>query len=277
VSSADLKCPVCSKALEASEHGVAAKQLEKLVLQRFRDQMKKDKKENAAAIAKLKQVHHRQLQVLEKRHKGEKKSLQKRMDEQAKRSKESQKREIAELRRNYQAQLEHVRDFYGTQNAALQSELKASFAAQLESMKKNYEGLALGNQRQLEMLQKYVEEQMVGELREKVSALEEEKMAAELRLSEIVQQLDQSNAEVVSLKERLNHAGVMPQEHAQAQIHADSPEQGDARDEILKIVKEVAEQREKEVFKELDDNFEGEEEEKHGFWGNKSSKKFGLF
>lgn len=277
MSSAD-KCPVCNKALEASEQGAAARQLEKTILQKYRDQMKKDKQASAAAIAKIKQGQRKQVQAMAKRHKGEKKSLQKRLVEQAKKSRQSQKREMTEMRRNYQAQLEHVRDFYGAQNAALQSELKASFAAQLESMKKNYEGLASGNQIQLEMLQKYIEEQLVGELREKVSKLEEDKMSAELRLSEMVQQLDQRNAEVVSLKERLNQTDVMiPQEHAPANVQTDTPEQGDAREEILKIVKEVAEQREREEFRELDGNFEEEEEEKHGFWGAKSGKKFGLF
>lgn len=71
------------------------------------------------------------------------------------------------MKKNYQMQLEHIREFYGTQNAALQNELKTSYAGQLEGMKKNYEGLATGNQRQLETLQKYLEDKVVGELKEK--------------------------------------------------------------------------------------------------------------
>ena len=80
MSSADLKCPVCNKALEGSEYGHAARQLEKSVLQKYREQLKNDK-----------QAHRKQVQVMAKKYQKEKKSLQKRFGEQAKRSKESQK------------------------------------------------------------------------------------------------------------------------------------------------------------------------------------------
>jgi hypothetical protein len=140
-----------------------------------------------------------------KRQQSEKKLLQKRMAEQARKSRESSKRELAHLRKNYQPQLEQMREFYNSQNAALQNELKTSYASQLEGMKKNYEGLSASNQRQLETLQKYLEDKLVGELREKVSQLEQAKLSTELRLAELVQDLDERNGEVVSLKERLRH------------------------------------------------------------------------
>lgn len=211
-----------------------------------------------------------------KKHQDEKKSLQKRLAEQVKKSKEGQKRELSEQRRNYQMQLEQMRDFYGTQNAALQGELKDSFAAQLEGMKKNYESLAAGNHRQLETLQKYLEDKLVGELREKVSQLEEDKMSADLRLSEIVQQLDERNAEIMSLKDRLNRAdAIAPDEPEQVQDEASEPV--NSQQELLRMVKEVAKQQEMGELQELDDDDLEEEEEKHGFWGSKSGKRFNLF
>lgn len=265
MSSADLKCPVCNKALEGSEYSDAARQLAKSVMQKYREQLKKGK-----------QDHHKQMQAMAKKHQGEKKSFQKRLGEQAKRNKESQKRELVQLKKNYQVQLEQMREFYGAQNAALQNELKTSHASQLEGMKKNYEGLAAGNQRQLETLQKYLEDKVVGELKEKVSQLEEEKMSAELRLSEMVQQLDERNAEVVSLKDRLHKMDYGAPEPGQAEAPSEVPEPGNnQQQELLRIVKEVAQQQELGELKELEE--EDPEEEKHGFWGSKAGKRFGLF
>lgn len=226
-------------------------------------------------LAKLKQKQRRQIQTVAKRYQNEKKAMQKRCADQTKKSRQSQKRELVQLRRNYQAQLAQMRDFYSLQNASLQNELKTSFGALLEGMKKNYEGLAAGNQRQLEMLQQYIEDKLVGDLKEKVAQLEQEKMSAELRLSEMVQQLDQRNAEVVALKEQLNHVGAMvPVEHA-LEVQNEGVEQGNGQHELLEMVKEVAEQRALEL-RELEQDSPEDEEEKHGFWG-KSGKRFGLF
>ncbi|MEW6604013.1 MAG: hypothetical protein AB1351_04910 [Thermoproteota archaeon] len=275
MSSADLKCPVCSRTLEASEHDDVVKRLERDFSQKYRDLLKKGRQENAAMLVKLKQKQRKQIHTMAKRYQNEKKAIQKMYADQAKRSRQSQKRELVQLRRNYQTQLAQMRDFYSSQNAALQNELKASFAALLEGMKKNYESLAAGNQRQLEMLQQYLEDKLVGELREKVAQLEQEKMSAELKLSEMVQQLDQRNAEVVSLKEQLNRVGAMvPVEHA-LEVQSETVEQGNGQQELLKIVKEVAEQRALEL-QELEQDIPEDEEEKHGFWG-KSGKRFGLF
>jgi DNA repair exonuclease SbcCD ATPase subunit len=276
LSAADLKCPVCSRTLDATEHDDVAKRLEKDFSQKYRDQLKKGRQENAAMLAKFKQRQRKQIQAMAKRYQNEKKMLQKRLADQTKKSRQSQKRELAQLRHNYQMQLEHMRDFYSSQNAALQNELKTSFAAQLEGMKKNYEGLAVGNQRQLETLQQYIEDKLVGELKEKVSRLEQEKMSSDLRLSEMVQELDQRNAEVVSLKEQLNQIDTAVQEEHAPEIQNESLEQGNSQQELIKMVKEVAEQRELDL-QELEEDNPGDEEEKHGFWGSKSGKRFGLF
>jgi chromosome segregation ATPase len=159
-----------------------------------------------------------------------------------------------------------MREFYGSQNAALQNEPKASYASQLEGMKKNYEGLSASNQRQLETLQKYLEDKLVGELRAKVSQLDQDKLSTELRLAELVQDLDKRNAEVVSLKEQLHHLDDgIPERHKQ-------PDH--AQNEIFGPTNE--QQHELGELKELEDEPE-EEEEKHGFWGSKAGKRFGLF
>jgi DNA repair exonuclease SbcCD ATPase subunit len=276
--SSDDKCPACSKPLEDSERKIVAKQLEKSVSQRYREELRKNKQENAAMIAEYKEEQKEQLQAMAKKYQDEKTLLQKRTAEQEKKDRDSQKREIAEMRRNYQAQVEHLREFYGTQNTALQNELKASFAAQLEAMKKNYEGLAAGNQRQLETLQKYIEDKFVGELKAKVSQLEVDKASAEMRLSEMVQELDQRNAEVVSLKEQLNRADIMPTGRAKPQIMSDNLEPGNVQEELLKMVKEVAQQREVDDYGEPEEEEEdAEDEDKRRFWGSKPGKKFGLF
>jgi chromosome segregation ATPase len=276
VSSADIKCPVCSQTLEAAEHDHAVKQLEKSAFQKSRDQLKKAKQDHARMIAEFKQTQRRQMQAMAKRQQGEKKSLKKKMAEQAKKIKETGKRELGQLKKNYQAQLEQLREFYGAQNAALQNELKTSYAGQLEGMKKNYEGLSAGNQRQLETLQKYLEDKLVGELREKVSQLEQDKLSTELRLAELVQDLDKRNSDVVSLKEQLRHFndGIpeMQKEADQATGEASEPA-NNQQQELLRIVKEVAQQRE---LGELEED-QPEAEEKHGFWGSKVGKKFGLF
>lgn len=264
MSSAELKCPVCSKALDESEHKKAARRLEKSISQKYQDQLKKNK-----------QASRKQMQAMAKRQQKEKKSLQKRLDEQVKRNKDAHKRELVQLKKNYQVQLEHVREFYGVQNAALQNELKTSFAVQLEGMKKNYEGLASGNQRQLETLQKYLEDRVVGELKEKVNQLEEAKMSAELRLSEMVQQLDERNTEVVSLKDRLNKADYEAPAQEQADAQNEAQDSGNNQEDLLRIVKEVAQQQELGELKELQE--EDSEDEKHGFWGSKAGKRFGLF
>lgn len=257
MSPADLKCPICSKVLEESEYGQAKRQLEKNISKKNDEQLKKGRK-----------AQHNQIQVLRKKHKAEKKTLQKRFTEQARRNKAGKKRELAQLKRNYQMQLEQMREFYGSQNAVLQNELKTFHASQLEGMKKNYEGLAAGNQRQLETLQKYLEDKVVGELREKVSELEEAKMSAELKLAEMVQQLDERNAEMVSLKDRLSK---MDYEEPGEQEQIPIQEQGGNQQELLRIVKEVAQQKEMDELGELEDPEEG----KQSFWGK--SKRFGLF
>ncbi|MGI0048116.1 MAG: hypothetical protein ACREAW_01115 [Nitrososphaera sp.] len=276
MSSADLKCPVCSKTLEAAEHDHAVKQLEKSFFQRYRDQLKKTKQDHARMIAKFKQTQRRQIQAMAKRQQNEKKSLQKKMAEQARKIKEISKRELGQLKKNYQAQLEQLREFYGAQNAALQNELKTSYAGQLEGMKKNYEGLSAGNQRQLESLQKYLEDKLVGELREKVSQLEQDKLSTELRLAELVQDLDKRNSEVVSLKEQLRHFddGIPEIQKEADQVTGEASEPANnQQQELLRIVKEVAQQRE---LGDLEED-QPEEEKKHGFWGSKAGKKFGLF
>lgn len=276
---ADLKCPICDKKLEAAEHDHAIKQLEKSVFQKYREQLSKAKQEDTKSLAKFKQAQHKQLQAMAKRQQGEKKALQKRFMEQARKSKESSKRELAQLKKHYQAQLEQMREFYSTQNVALQNELKTSYGTQLEGMKKNYEGLSTSNQKQFETLQKYLEDSLVGELREKVSQLEQEKLSAELRLAELVQDLDKRNAELVSLKERPKHLDdEISEEHMQVEeIESETPEptNNPQQEELLKIVKEVAQQQDLGELKELED--EPEEEAKRSFWGSKAGKRFGLF
>jgi chromosome segregation ATPase len=275
VSSVDLKCPACSKTLERAEYEHAAKQLERTVIQKYREQLKKERQGHADRLAKFKQEQQRRMHAIAKKQQGEKKLLQKRMNEQARKIKESHKRDLAQLRKNYQTQLEQMREFYGSQNAALQNELKASFASQLEGMKKNYEGLSASNQRQLETLQKYLEDKLVGELREKMSQLEQDKLSTELKLAEMVQQLDERNAEIVSMKEQLRNMDISAPEGQEAeQAPSEAPEPANSQqEELLKMVKEFA-QQERGELKELQDN---DEEEKRGFWGSKAGKRFGLF
>lgn len=220
-----------------------------------------------------------QMQAIAKKQQGEKKSLQKKMEEQARTIRESSKRELGQIKKNYQAQLEQLREFYAAQNAALQNELKNSYAGQLEGMKKNYEGLAAGNQRQFETLQRYLEDRLVGELQEKVRQLEQDKMSTELRLAELVQDLDKRNSEVVSLKEQLRHSDDrIPEIHKEADGAAGEAFEpvNNEQQELLRIVKEVAQQRELgELEEPEEDPFV--DEEKHRFWGSKAGKKFGLF
>ncbi len=121
----------------------------------------------------------------------------------------------------------------------------------------------------------------MGELREKVSQLEQDKLSAELRLTEVVQQLDERNAEIVSMKERLcnNMNTPAPEEPEVEQALSEEPqEQTAANQELIKMVKEVAQQQELGELKELEEGDDDDsEEEKHGFWGSKVGKRFGLF
>lgn len=278
MSSVDLKCPVCSKMLEAAEHDLAITNLEKSIFQKYRDQLKEAKQEHARMIAEFKQAQRKQLQDMAKRQQSEKKILQKRLVEQERKNRESSKRELAQLKKNYQIQLEQMREFYIGQSAALQNELKTSYVSQLEGMKKNYEGLSASNQRQLETLQKYIEDTLVGELREKVSRLEQDKLSSESRIAELVQDLDNRNAKLVSLKEQSRHFDdEIPMEQKEVdQAQSEAEPVNDQQQELLRIVREVAQQRELGELKELEKD-EAEEEEKHRFWGSKPGKKFGLF
>jgi len=54
----------------------------------------------------------------------------------------------------------------------------------------------------------------------------------------MVQQLDERNAEVVSMKERLHHVDRVPEEHEQ--VMGEAPEPGNNQQELPRIVKEVA-------------------------------------
>ncbi|HEY3094362.1 MAG TPA: hypothetical protein VGJ42_01255 [Nitrososphaera sp.] len=276
MSSADPKCPACSKTLEEAEYELAAKQLEKSVSQKSRDQLRKERKGHAERLARFRQEQQRRVLGTAKRHHSEKKLLQKRMNEQARNNRESHKHDLAQLKKSYQVQLEQIREFYGSLNVTLQNELKASFAGQLEGMKKNYEGLSASNQRQLETLQKYLEEQLVDELRETVSQLEHDKLSTELRLAEMVQQLDERNAEVMSMKERLrNMDAPASQGQETEQAPSEAPEPANSQEELLKLVKEVAQQQELGELKELEED--NNEEEMHRSWGTKTAKRFGLF
>jgi hypothetical protein len=239
--------------------------------------LKKERQGHADRLAKFKQEQQRRMHAMTKKQQGEKKSRQKRMNEQARKSRENHKRDLAQLKKNYQMQLEQMREFYSSQNSVLQNELKSSFASQLEGMKKNYEDLSASNQRQLETLQKYLEDKLVGELREKMSQLEQDKLSTELRLAEMVQQLDERNAEVVSMKERLRNMDAPAPEGQAEQVPSKAPEQANSQqEELLKMVKEVAQQQDLGKLKEFQEE-DNEEEEKHGFWGSKAGKRFGLF
>jgi hypothetical protein len=263
--------------LEAAEHDLAIKNLEKSIFQKYRDQLKEAKQEHARMIAEVKQAQRKQLQDMAKRQQSEKKILQKRLVEQERKNRESSKRELAQLKRNYQIQLEQMREFYIGQNSALQNELKTSYVSQLEGMKKNYEGLSASNQRQLETLQKYIEDTLVGELRKKVSRLEQDKLSSESRIAKLVQDLDNRNAELVSLKEQSRHFDdEIPMEQEVDQAQSEAEPVNDQQQELLRIVREVAQQRELGELKEIEKD-EAEEEEKHRFWGSKPGKKFGLF
>lgn len=280
MSSANIKCPICSKTLETAEYEHVKEQLGKSVSQKYREQLRKERQEHADRLARFKKEQQKRIQAMAKRQQIGKKLLQKRLSEQARVSKERYKRGLVQLKKNYQMQLEHLREFYGTQNAALQNELKTSFASQLEAMKKNYESLSASNQQQLESLQKYLEDKLVGELREKVSQLEQDKLATELRLAEVVRQLDERNAQIVSMKERLpNMDTSTPEEHEVDHITSEAPEQA-ANQELIKMVREVAQQQVLGELKELEEGGEEDgyqEEEKHRFWGSKAGKRFGLF
>ncbi len=136
MSSANIKCPVCGKTLEAAEYEQATKQLEKSISQRYREQLKKERQENADRLARFKKEQQQRMQAVAKRQQSEKKLLQKRLSEQARISKEHHKRDLVQLKKNYQMQLEHMREFYGTQSTVLLNELKTLFASQLEAMKR---------------------------------------------------------------------------------------------------------------------------------------------
>ena len=278
MSSVDLRCPVCSKVLETTEYEHAEMQLEKSATKKYKDRLTNERQEHTEALAKIKQEQKSRLLALTKKEQTEKKTLRVKMDEQARKNKKQYEDDLAQLRKNYQMQFEQMREFYNSQNSSLQNELKASFANQLEAIKKNYEALSSDNRRQLELLQKYLEDEVVGELRDKVSNLEKDKLAKELHLAELVQQLDERNADVVSLKDRLRNADVPAAVGEIEQSENMVEEQtNDQQDEMLKIIKEVAQQKEAGDLEELEDEEEETDESKHGFWGSKQGKRFGLF
>ena len=301
-NSADHKCPLCSKALEAQEREQAEAQLEKSISKRYGDQSRKKRQDFEARISQLKAGQQERIRALAKKHQAEKKLLQARMAEQAKKAKQGFDKELLGLKRNYQMQLEQIREIYHGQNLAMRDELRNSYNAQLQELKKNYDGVSASSQAQLEMMQKWLQDQLVGDLHRKMIQMEQAKSTAELHVHKLVSQLDERNSEVGVLQERIrqleqkvpahelhamNNDGdgheAMPVNVRQDVLLAE-PE-NEQQKELLSLIKEIAQERQEMGVDEMMLEEEGGGEESAGddadqegakqrFWGSKIAKRF---
>lgn len=273
MSSADLKCPGCSKTLQESEYRDASRQLEKNISKLFGDQTRKRTQEFDNKISELKVTHRKDMQAAAKKYEVERKSLQRRLEDQISKTREIRERDLREAKKNYQMQLENIRSIY---------------QSQIEEMKKNYEQMVTSNQTQMDKLQKWLHEELIDEPFRKIALIEREKTSVEKQAANLVQQLNDKNAELISLQEQLKALeDKVPKEVREQPVEEESPfdpkyqgspeePESSEQKEWLNMIKELAQQHEiREAG--VEEDTEPKSEEQQNSWGSKVAKKFGLF
>ncbi|HEV8405641.1 MAG TPA: hypothetical protein VGQ13_07030 [Nitrososphaera sp.] len=273
MSSADLKCPVCSKTLQESEYPDASEQLERHISKLFREQSRKKTQEFNDKISELKATHRKDMQAAAKKYEVERKSLQRRLEDQISKNREIRERDLREAKKNYQMQLENIRSIY---------------QGQMEEMKKNYDQMVNSNQTQLAKLQKWLHEELIDEPFRKIALIEQAKTSAEQKVANLVQQLNDKNAEVISLHEQVKGLeDKVPKEVREQIVEEESPfdpkyqatpeePESSEQKEWLNMIKELAQQHELRDTG-VEEDAEPESEEQQNSWGSKVAKKFGLF
>jgi hypothetical protein len=222
-------------------------------------------------IRDLKSAQRKRIKALARKHRTNQKLMQKKLKEQAIKSRKDRERDLAHAKKNYQFQLEQIRQFYFERNAALQDELKGFFAAQLEEVRKGYgEVTAASSQTQLQMLEKWLKDEFLREMRERAvqvnkAEIEQARLNGQLQVGKLIEQLEERNLEVEVLKQKVQQLGRHAPEGMQEQtgtpdIHEVFGYQDESqKQELLSVIKEIAE--EQQAMQDAGD------EPKQPFWG----------
>lgn len=241
-----------------------------------------EKQEFNKKIRDLKAAQRKRVQALAKKHRADQKMMQKNLREQAIKNRKNLERELARAKKNYQFQLEQTRQFYHEQNAALQNDLRSFFATQLEEIKRGYgEITAASSQTQIQMLEKWLKDEFLREMREKAAhinkaEIEHARLNGQLQVGKLIQQLEERNLELEVLKQKVQQLERhVPQEIEEQgeihNIHEVFGEQDESqKQELLSVIKEIAE--EQQAMQEGADD-----EPKQPFWGRFRTMKQKVF
>ncbi len=180
--------------------------LKKLTTESRRQRNEFEKKANL-----LKTAHQRKILAMNSKHHIEKQMWQKKFVVQIKADRKRFEQEFARLKKSYQWQLEHIRHIYDNQTSLLRQELVNTYDRQARVNQDSFESMVAANQGQLEKLQKWLQDELIAQLIEKKqnienSNLEQVKMAADLKIKKLREALDDREAEIQQLQERLHKA-----------------------------------------------------------------------
>jgi cell division protein FtsX len=142
----------------------------------------------------------------------------------------------------------------------------------------------------MDKLQKWLHEELIDEPFRKIALIEQAKTSAEQKVANLVQQLNDKNAEVISLHEQVKGLeDKVPKEVREHIVEEESPfdskyqatpeePESSEQKEWLNMIKELAQHHEmRDTGVEEDAEPEPESEEQQNSWGSKVAKKFGLF
>lgn len=180
--------------------------LKKLTTESRRQRKEFEKKANL-----LKMAHQRKILAMNSKHHIEKQIWHKKFVVQIKADRKRFEQEFARLKKSYQWQLEHIRHIYDNQTSLLRQELVNTYDRQARVNQDSFESMVAANQGQLEKLQKWLQDELIAQLIEKKqnienSNLEQVKMAADLKIKKLREALDDREAEIQQLQERLHKA-----------------------------------------------------------------------
>ncbi|MGI0015738.1 MAG: hypothetical protein ACREBU_20165 [Nitrososphaera sp.] len=249
-----------SSAAVLAEHNRAMRLIDKMALQKCHVQSKLQRKDIEKKAAQRRAVHKRELRALVIHHLEEKALWRNKMKEQVSTTKANFDRELSMVRRQYQLHMEQLRDVYQRQYATFCAEMKNTLDKQIESSTVNYKNLAAAIQNQLTKFQKWMQEELLNQLIIKESeAVESEiepiRSAVELKMNELIEYLNERDNEIEESKVRLKEledrlAESRPRtiwakmrREPQSEPQKFQQENDPRHDDILKIIKEIAQER----------------------------------
>ncbi len=174
-------------------------------------ELRRQRKEFEKTMHRLRLAYRRKILAANYKHRLAKQMWQKKFAAQIKADRKRFEQELTRLKKSYQLQLEHIRNIYDSQAALMHQELADTFDRQSKVNRDNFERIIAANQGQLEKLQKWLQDELVAQLIEKKrstenSDIEQIKMAADLKIKKLRDALEDREAEIQQLQDRLHNA-----------------------------------------------------------------------